>query len=145
MIKGIRRKVKNLLPEEFKEIIYKIDKEKLYFNYLCAFGCPEKFLYVFKCKKFYKIGTSFSPEKRLLAIQTSNPERIKQIYAFPHPEAEIFERAFHNVLKEMRKNVSGEWFLLTKSDINKIKRFGEEKVNEATQQKIKKLCILLRK
>ena len=72
-------------------------------------------IYVMKCEQYYKIGYAKDPQKRLKAIQTSNPHLVSLVLVV-HPfdairiEGELLSR-FHS------KRVKGEWFTLDSEDV----------------------------
>lgn len=56
-----------------------------------------------------KIGkTSLSPESRLKALQTANPNPLRLCFAIQHENPDQVEREIHGDLKKFRS--SGEWF-----------------------------------
>jgi integrase len=56
----------------------------------------------------YKVGWSRSAARRLIAIQTGNPRRIKILHVVPHEHARAVEWQAHRLLGSAR--ISGEWF-----------------------------------
>jgi len=70
----------------------------------------------------YKIGVSENIEKRLIQLQTGNPNRIKVVHIQEYSDmmiARTIEKHLHRMLKEYRLN--GEWFeLLTPDEENRV-------------------------
>ncbi len=77
------------------------------------------FIYIFKCNKFYKIGKSKNPTKRLRSIQASIPYKLEIILKTKVNDCDKTEKIIHKLFKN--KIITGEWFKLTQSDITKIK------------------------
>lgn len=76
---------------------------------------------------FFKIGYSKNSENRLKSFKTGNAT-IDLIEVFPGTYQD--ESALHNIFKYKRKQ--GEWFSLDWSDIDKIKDYFNNKLNQGT-------------
>jgi hypothetical protein len=70
----------------------------------------EGFVYCIKeCGGHLKVGkTTKTPNKRLKALQTSNPKILELCFAIRHKEYNSIEKQIHEALKKYR--VAGEWF-----------------------------------
>lgn len=76
-------------------------------------------VYLMECNGLYKIGFSNDVKARLQDVQISNPYTVTLehvIYANNHAELEY---ELHQIFKH--KNIRGEWFSLTSSDVSSIK------------------------
>lgn len=82
----------------------------------------QNFVYIMLNQRngFYKIGRSVNPEYREKTLQAEEPE-IDLIKKWPAPKA--IEKKLHNKYK--KKKVRGEWFELTKDDVNEINNLME--------------------
>lgn len=80
------------------------------------------YLYIIRAGRFYKIGYSLNPAKRLIDIQVGNPLKCELLTSmeFPHTVTEI-ELELHK--KYSQKRTFGEWFVLTKVDLKDIHKF----------------------
>ncbi len=63
----------------------------------------------------YKIGRSKNPQKRLKALQTGSPKRLKLLKIFDYQSRTktneiIIERRIHFFLKMQKVRHNGEWF-----------------------------------
>lgn len=68
---------------------------------------------------FYKIGISKSPEARLQALQTANPNTLELVASFNVGKlASQLETGIHITFQKHR--VSGEWFNLTEEDVMEL-------------------------
>ena len=64
-------------------------------------------------ESFYKIGNSKNPQKRLKALQTSNPSQLKLVLEYVtdyKDEALFLERELHDLFAPFREK--GEWFAI---------------------------------
>lgn len=66
----------------------------------------------------YKIGVSKHPKKRLLALQTGNPSKLKLITSFDSDFAFKIETVLHRRYSFLRKE--GEWFELSLENENEF-------------------------
>jgi len=66
-------------------------------------------IYLIKCGRYVKIGTTITLQKRLGMLQTGNPKRLL-VLAVGHG-GECEERLLHTRLKRLRRE--GEWFALS--------------------------------
>lgn len=65
----------------------------------------------------YKIGKSRNrPANRLKQLQTGNSTPLLLISSYQTKNYNKIEKSFHNKYKS--KNTVGEWFILTKEDVN---------------------------
>ena len=78
------------------------------------------FIYVLKSGRYYKIGRTTNVISRMRSHQTSNPN-LKLILSSIVADSLGEEKKLLSEFKE--KNHKGEWFLLKKDDINKIKKY----------------------
>ena len=70
---------------------------------------------------YYKIGISKQIiSNRIAALQSGNPFKLNVIWKYYTPNASRIEKELHNKYKS--NNVSGEWFELSKNDIEIIKQ-----------------------
>ena len=77
-----------------------------------------KFLYLIKCNEFYKIGSTNNLQTRLTELQTGNPYPLEIDVFWESYSAGSLETCLHNTFSG--KRVIGEWFVLDRSDIDKI-------------------------
>jgi hypothetical protein len=77
------------------------------------------YVYLFKSGLYHKIGISENPKYRLQSIQTSNPNKIEQVYQIKRSDAKNVEYNLHKIFKN--KRVSGEWFNLNDDDLKLLK------------------------
>jgi len=66
----------------------------------------------------YKIGISKNPEKRIKSLQTGNEKLLKIIHKVPCENYNEVETALHNQYKFLK--INGEWFELSKNDVEKF-------------------------
>lgn len=69
-----------------------------------------------------KIGLSNNPSRRLRSVQACCPIPLHLEHIIWHEEDERLERFLHKHYTERGKQISGEWFALTKQDIADIKK-----------------------
>ncbi len=86
-------------------------------------GLSDYFIYVvtadeFKAHGLFKIGMSWSVERRLVAMQTGCPYTLYAHRKYRVEGPVIVEKGLHAMFSD--KRVKGEWFSLTDSDIGKI-------------------------
>lgn len=74
-------------------------------------------LYVIKCCDYYKIGTTKNLTERIRTIQSGNPFPLELVY-YGVGEGET-ENYWHYTFED--KHHKGEWYMLTKEDIEFIK------------------------
>lgn len=83
-----------------------------------------KHVYIISCENsdMHKIGrTSGSVQKRLKSLQTGNPNKLGIYLDINVRNDSELEAKMHQFFKEKRGKI-GEWFLLDKKDLKKIKR-----------------------
>ena len=73
-------------------------------------------LYIISDGTYKKIGITKNPEKRIIELQTGNPNKLKFIRIVPALRKD--EKYFHKKYKH--KKVNGEWFDLNDQDILEI-------------------------
>jgi Meiotically up-regulated gene 113 len=73
----------------------------------------------------YKIGKTNNPIRREGEIRLELPEKIQPIHYIETDDPSGIERYWHNRFADKRKE--GEWFVLTKSDVQSFKRW--KKIN----------------
>jgi hypothetical protein len=79
------------------------------------------YVYIVKCGEFdyYKIGVSkINVQARISVIQSGCPFEIKLIGQYHTERYLLIERKIHKSLKT--KNIRGEWFLLSQTELNEI-------------------------
>lgn len=79
-----------------------------------------EFVYLMKSGKFYKIGRSNDAGRRAYELKIQLPEEIKLIHKIKTDDPGGIEEYWHKKFKDKRKN--GEWFELTKQDVEIFKR-----------------------
>lgn len=81
-----------------------------------------KFLYLFRQigTDDYKIGVSKHPEKRVLELNTGNPQKIELIFKYETSTPYKLEKSLHIFFKEKRYENS-EWFNFSSEDIEEFK------------------------
>ena len=77
-----------------------------------------QYLYIIRCREFYKIGVANDVESRLAQLSTGNPFPLEVQVLYEFENAEPIERALHQRYKENR--VRGEWFKLEYDDQKNI-------------------------
>lgn len=70
-------------------------------------------------EKYYKIGYSKDPERRVKQLNTGNSTNLKLLHKFTCKYDSIIESNLQKRFKH--KNIKGEWFDLSEDDINSIK------------------------
>ncbi len=78
------------------------------------------YVYLMKSGKYYKIGRSVCAEKRHYELKIQLPEKLELVHKIVTDDPIGIERYWHNRFKE--KRLSGEWFNLTREDLNAFKR-----------------------
>jgi len=78
------------------------------------------FVYIFEAvgQGFYKIGRTHYLMKRLQAIKTSSPSKIRYVFAAVVDDPVQVEKALHLLFKDLR--VTGEWFMLGTKDVKRV-------------------------
>lgn len=79
-------------------------------------------IYLIRCgeSNFYKIGTSYTPEKRIRTLQIGCPYSLILVYKLSPTlltPAEM-ENMLHKKLWDKRKQ--GEWYKLTKDEVKRV-------------------------
>jgi len=77
-------------------------------------------VYLLKCNKYYKIGITSNINDRLSTIRMSNPYKVELIYCEYFDDYIKVEKELHT--KYLKKRIRGEWFELTKDDVEAIDR-----------------------
>lgn len=77
------------------------------------------YVYVIKCEKYYKIGRTTNLKSRFSYIGVQIPFDIEIVHSIKCKDMLKTEELFHQLFKD--KRIQGEWFNLTKEDINFIK------------------------
>mgnify|MGYP001582170625 CR=1 FL=1 len=90
------------------------------------------YIYIIKCKEFYKIGIANNLDSRLTTLQTGNPYVLEIYFAKKHKLAIKLEKYLHNYFIEKRTN--GEWFKLDDKDLEKIKKIIISYGNSKTEK-----------
>lgn len=80
----------------------------------------EGYVYLIKCgrTKYYKIGLSTVPSLRFAHLQHANPFKLELIKSVKVANCGAVEKSLHR--KFALKRVRGEWFKLTKNNIEHI-------------------------
>ena len=114
------------------------DLEEMYKSYWYKINQPDAFVYFIynEYTKLTKIGCSNNPFKRLNNFKTmfknhfglSNALELKAIIYVPDGKMYELESYYHNLFKS--KETYGEWFKLTKKDLNKIVEDFSPIINE---------------
>jgi len=73
-----------------------------------------------KSGEYYKIGHSSAPGRREYELGSHRPEGIKTVHTIKTDDPEGIEAYWHNRFREKRKR--GEWFHLTRGDVQAFKR-----------------------
>lgn len=76
-------------------------------------------VYVVQADKYFKIGISKEPKKRIKTLGTEMPTPLTTIRLFETEDMKKLEEALHNVFAF--KRIKGEWFALDESDVEYIK------------------------
>ena len=81
------------------------------------------FVYLIHCvgTTYYKIGISYSPQKRLRDLQVANPLKLKLVAQIRHPDYTLLEQYLHVLCKNHK--IRGEWFDFNDDEIKHIKPF----------------------
>jgi hypothetical protein len=79
-----------------------------------------EFVYLMKSGKYYKIGRSNDAERRAYDIRLQMPEKLDLVHKIMTDDSIGIEEYWHKRFKDKRKN--GEWFELTRQDIEIFKR-----------------------
>jgi hypothetical protein len=78
------------------------------------------FVYLMKSGKYYKIGRSNDADRRAYELRIILPEKLEVIHKIKTDDPIGIEEYWHKRFKDKRKN--GEWFELTKRDIEIFRR-----------------------
>jgi hypothetical protein len=81
------------------------------------------YIYIFKSKIGYKIGTTKNVESRMKAIQTASGMPIEKIFSAKVENNFMVEKELHEEFNEQK--IYGEWFSLSQFDIEFIKNYIE--------------------
>ena len=96
-----------------------IEKCKLYYNenkndnYIL-----KNYVYIVKCRRYYKIGVSNNIKSRINDLQVGNPFKISLYKLYSYHNAFNKEKELH--IKYKSKCHTGEWFLLNQEDLKEI-------------------------
>jgi hypothetical protein len=89
---------------------YEIESDKIEFG----------FVYLIQSGKYYKVGRSNSADRRTYELKIQLPEKSKLIHQIRTDDPIGIETYWHKRFTDKRKN--GEWFELSRQDINAFKR-----------------------
>jgi ribosomal protein L24E len=81
----------------------------------------DRFIYVLKSGKHYKIGITKEVAKRMRELQTGDPVKHLFVCSSFFKDAPIFERLLHDTFAEYR--VEGEWFELPHEKLEELIEF----------------------
>lgn len=85
---------------------------------------PQSYVYVIKCREFYKIGKADEVESRIKDLQIGCPYKLELLHKFelesPAKACQL-EAELHRVF--YKKNGIGEWFKLTLNEIEELKSY----------------------
>lgn len=93
-------------------------------------------VYIVKFGNLYKIGRSNNPKKRISSFSgVTLPHKFELIHTFDTSNAHLLERGLHK--KFHKKRVQGEWFKLSKNDIEYLKNKSDflERLSEEANVK----------
>lgn len=79
------------------------------------------FVYLMRSGNFYKIGRSESPGRREYDLGTHRPEGIEVVHTIKTDDTVGIEAYWHNRFRDQRTE-RGEWFDLTREDVQAFKR-----------------------
>jgi len=89
----------------------------------------DSYIYIIKCNEYVKIGKSDYVEERLKLLQTGNPYRLELLFKFKCDNSDLAMSTEAHLHRHFsKKHHAGEWFKLTKSDINSIKSIIKEAI-----------------
>lgn len=77
------------------------------------------FIYVIKCKEFYKIGRTMHQNKIENRYKTHSPFLCELIFCIPCSNVISFEKYIHRIFNDKRHQ--GEWFCLSTADLEFIR------------------------
>ena len=78
------------------------------------------YVYMFKSGKFYKIGKTFDPIRRLGEVRLQLPEGAEPVHHFETDDPSGIEKYWHERFND--KRVNGEFFTLSSADVRAFKR-----------------------
>jgi len=81
---------------------------------------PVGYVYLLKSGKYYKIGRSNAPGRRVYEIAIQLPERVVTVHTIKTDDPVGIERYWQQRFSERRKN--GEWFELRREDVSAFRR-----------------------
>jgi hypothetical protein len=84
-----------------------------------------RFIYVLKSRKYYKIGIAKDVEKRMRELQTGDPIKHLFVCSSFFEDAPKFEKRLHEAFDEYR--VEGEWFELPPEKLEELIEILESK------------------
>ena len=84
------------------------------------------FIYLIEFNNLYKIGYSVNPENRLKQLCLGESGKIVFKKNVPHPRK--FENILHKEFSD--KQVSGEWYNLSESDLDYVNSFEHDSITE---------------
>ena len=80
----------------------------------------EGYVYLLKSGKYYKIGRSNAPGRRMYELAIQLPDQVVTVHTIKTDDPIGIERYWHQRFSERRKN--GEWFELRKEDVSAFRR-----------------------
>ena len=113
-----------IIVDRSKQAVYSIWLINKMGNYRKKILRRRSSVYIMECGGFYKIGYTYNPDRRLQEIQISNPFKVELIYSEEMNFARKIEAQIHDEF--LNKQKRGEWFELTKEDLEMVKKSIKE-------------------
>lgn len=130
----MRGKPNDDMPEDYENILYDVINHGIEQEYTL----PPKpidnsgFIYVIRSDRYYKIGKSINPYRRLSVIAVSHTEQLEIVILLKTNNMPLLENVLHKTFRH--KRVKGEWFNLDEDDLNYIRNLGDTDLAYLIQQ-----------